>query len=113
MEAFDISARDSVSDVASEVVKHGSGVPESLAPDLREDKMNVGNGKADRPQGEEAFHAAAAGRFNPRRQNGGDQIDAEQHVDEPEVPDICAEVHRYFEDILQRSLQGGRALPVE
>ena len=30
MEAFEICARDSVSDVAGEVVKHGSRVPEGL-----------------------------------------------------------------------------------
>jgi hypothetical protein len=75
--------------------------------------VNVGDSKADRPQGEETFHAAATGTFNPRRQNWGDQINAEQHVDEPEVPDIRTEVDCYFEDVEERPLQSGSALPVE
>ena len=70
---FDISARNRVSDIASEVVKHGGGVPEGFTPNLREDKVNVRNGKADRPQGEKPFPMLRRlAVFNPRRQNRGD-----------------------------------------
>ena len=102
----DMESQQEITDEPAEIIEGRSRIPETLAPDLREDQMNIGDQRRNAPQPEIPLQFGFGAVRQPRGDHRHDQIEPDQHIDIPEMPDLHAEVDRDMEDIRDRLSPG-------
>ena len=75
--------------------------------------MDEGQQEGQAPECYEELHAAAAGGDDPRGEHGGNEVDAHQHVDEPEMAYFGAVVDGDLGDVEEEGLESICAARVE
>jgi hypothetical protein len=76
-------------------------IPEGLALNFREDEVYKRDGKRHAPENQVKLHVAAAGSLRPGGYYWREQVNTQQHIHEPEMPYIGAEIDEYLGDVDQ------------
>ena len=101
--AAQVGGQHHVAEESRKVVEHRRVVPETFAEQLRENEVHIGDAQSEGPKREITLHSAARSRLDPRRDNRSEQVESQQHIDEPEVSDLDTEIDRDAADAEQRS----------
>ncbi len=96
-----VMAQHQVARETGVVVEQRRGIPAALAQHRGEDLVDINHQRGHHPEGQIALQLALAALPEPRREDGHEEIEADEHIDVPQVPHSHTPVHGDGGDVAQ------------
>ena len=102
----DVVGKDEIAQIAGEVPQHVVIVPEALSPHLAAPAVEVGHAGGHEEEADEEPLLPCRGLLQPWRDEGDEEVEAEERIHEPQVSGHRREVERQAQQVGERLIHG-------